>query len=504
MARDLYTEFNKLVWEKWFLASQGSSYFIAKYDDHDHFEVLQDLNVTDEKVIASVKEFGGYYWSGFREEIDGIPASIGIIGLQILNASRMTQREFREGFCLLMNMSLNQLQEAFDYSQHEIWTSFSNAITSLGFHSNIQKRQGPWCFVNYPLYQSYLNEQDIESIVPYIRSRDLNLSHKLRLDDFILMYRLREVYRISSYITNRFSRKLKDERFSNEIIYRQVYKKYLLLEPELSLDKKCSSQNSSRLFYSRYDGFSLYINEVYKQLSAASIRQQLLKIGYKINRLVILRYDDAMMEYCEVHRFDCSDKLLVITMNQLSIYQELSKIYSFERFHGVFLFFIERANDVKDVLADYLSKKVSSITITGGLKIHRKAYLSGYGPVVKSNRSTSVFINEIHYSLESGDTLDFTGEVPALYEIKVPDEPTVSFYIEELKNNVTVIEKVGGLSLSSLRPNGTDIYGQEILIDYATYEAPTPRAFINNTLYKGKVSETPSNLVLRNLKRQII
>ncbi len=509
MNADLYIKFNQEVWNRWLDASVGSSYFIAKYDDDDHIEVLEALDVSEDQLVSATNKFGGYYWSGFRDFFEDVPSGIGIIALQILSASRMTKVVYREGLISLMEMEMSHLQEAFDHSQHKIWESFAYAISKLGYETNITRRSGQYCFVSYPKYQSYLNKRDIESIVSYFKSRSreigINTSQKFRFDDFVSIYRLQEIYRYKTQITNTFLRKLKDDKFSNEIIYRQLYQRYLVLNNTESHGLDNSVYVSSRLIFNRFDGLCLLEdNGATSKLPTKSVQRKLLDIGYKISKPIILKYDSSMMEYCEVNRFDTNDKILIITLNQLTFYQTIAKKILPESYYNIFMFFIDSPMMIEALLVDYVSKRESSIHISEGLKIHRKAYLCGYGPIITSRRKTSIFINETKYVLELGESFDLSNSKPGYYEIKIPDEPIHSFYIEKQKNNAEIINKFHGLSLLTLRYEGSDIYGQEILVDYTTCEAPSPRAFINNTLYKSKVSETPSNLVLRNLKRQII
>ncbi len=505
MKSNLYIKYNSLVWNKWQIASQGSSYFITKYDKEDHNDVLNEMNVTEHDLIESTKNYGGYYWSGFKGYIDSTPLGVGIIALQILSASKMTQREYREGFCKLMNITVAHLQEAFDYSQHKIWEEFAVSLERHGFKSNIEARQGPWCFVNYPLYQSYLNQQDIESIVPYIQSLNINLSNKLKFDDFISLYRLDEIYRYRSYITMRFIRKLENKNFSKEVIYRQIYQRYLSLpeaSPATSTGKRLKKLGPSLLCYKKNDGFFQIVGDNIVYFSTRSTLDTLLELGYKMNKPILLKYDSGMMEYQEVTRFDRTDKVLIVTLSQFSAYQLLAQKIIPQPYNNVFLFFIDSIEEYAKLLVEFTSKKDSSIQLSGGLKIHRKAYLYGYGPTITAKHPTILFLNNEKYDLQIEDRIDLTYNIPGSYEIEVPDEPVFSFYIQNLKNNVEVIQRSDGLTLATLRHDGSDLYGHEITIDYVDLEISTPRAFINYTTNTFSKEKTPRNLVFRNIKRQ--
>lgn len=493
-----YPKLNQIIFNELLERSQYSEYFILNYDNEVHNSVLQKAEITTAKYWKILREYGGYYWRDFIEETEDIPLIYGILSAQLFVYSTLSGDEYNSLLASSYGFYSHDLQQAYLYSQDDIWLIAKNHLESVGFKTIIpRKTSGPWRFVRYPKSQGYLRFKDLRKLHPHLNKsmEGLDLDN-ITLNLFVNRTSLDRPYSISSeFKSNNFIEKI-DSPFK-KAIYNQVLNYFL--ETEFT---ESNSQTKPCLYYCQTDGlFVMSDSKKYNLKLQDPLVNQFIKIDLNPKKLFILELDEQWGDYKEVSNIFADREYYLLLQKNTFLHKRLSGInFKYLNLNDYVIFKLRINESNSHFFEEYISTVKPKLEIIKGIKVSRTAFMLGYGPVFKLDRPSIITINGSTSKIEKILDLSKLGLGKHILKIVGGGRRTI-----EIINTPTIkhiLELKTGIDIKSYSIGGNDIIGQNINLYNRKI---TPRNFINANMKNKRMkllkSKAGNNLVLNNLKR---
>ena len=478
--------------------SQYSEYFILNYDLEVHKTVLEKAKITNKQYWEILRQHGRYYWNGFTQKTEGIPLIYGILSAQLLVYSTLTGDEYNSALASNYGFYSHDLQQAYLYSQDDIWLSAKNHLEALGFMTIIpNKTSGPWRFVRYPKSQGYLRFKDLKKLHPHLERsmKDLDVED-VNLKQFVNQTALDRPTAISyEFKSNNFVEKIYSP--FREAVYNQVYNYFL--ESEF-IDS--NTQVKPKLYYSRNDGLFVISDNTKSDFNSDQpLENQFLEHNLKPKKIFILELDEQWGDYKEVSKIYIDRKYHLLIQKNTFLHQRLLGInYNFIDLKDYIIISLEIDESNLHLFEDYITSEKPKLELVKGIKVSRTAFMKGYGPVFKLDKPVVITIEGKTNTVT--EVLDLSKLKSGIHILKICGSGRRTVEIVDTESLKDIIELQTGIDIKSYSAGGTDLIGQHINLKNTRI---TPRDFIDLNLLdrrnKLSLKDTTNNVVLLNLKR---
>lgn len=508
-----YPELNKHIYNQWLSFNQGSTYFLFLYDEDIHQEFLSQHNITELEFDQIIIDYGKLSWRNYILEINGLSQIFGIISLQLLVASKMTN-SFNEILAKKLSCTIENLQSIYGDYQELIWEKAKNIIESIGYKTSIPDRKSyKGRFIQYPDSQSFLKINDLETFSQIFIEKGLHPEQNWKYLDFKKELEFTKILTFKNrYLTNNFKRKINSNDISSEILFHQIYN-YFNLRWDSTVGNKDerNSKDNFKLFFEKGTGFKLLLNDTeYIDLSEeANLRMELFNRTNLLNhsKELILEYSEQWNDYTSTKKVNRTSKIIYLTFDKNSficrkLIESNKEPQKMEGAQSYLMFFIDLSEAELGLFYKYITSQENKLELINGIPLTRGKYMLGYGPKFLINEETMIFINgELQKFSTPGESIDCSKFPVGQFIIQVNDERKFTFQIIpkiEIENPIIL---QNGWSLPLLTFGGDDLIGHLVK---SNEEIISPRLFIKHHQKGNKMCGVQyNNIVLKNLRNQI-
>jgi hypothetical protein len=476
-----------------------------------------------------IREKFRYYWNTSFTKKKGIPKFLGLIAIQIYEASLMqnekkfSAREYNPRLEKYLDVSQGQLQVLYANYQDNLWHKLEIWADEEGFNICIPEiGLGAGRYTQYPLSQALLNQEDLKQIPLLFQNAGLKPNEYLSFKSFIKLIQDSD-YNVglpSHYY--RIKWRLQEQR-KEHLLYHQLFgyfnEKWDGTCPG-EIEKKNSKQNGieknkTNLIINN-ERTELYIvdqdfNDLFKcTLENIDLFKSIKKYYNPFHKeILIFTEDKSYDEWVDCRYLETNHNHIVICKKYSSAESFVNNLdsncveFKFKHFL-VFKVSLGEKRSNHFYWKPFFNPQPKNYAIGNGLKLSRKTWMVGAGPNINFFEKTDAWINGERISFED-DNLEISCrnfEV-GTYRLKVKSYPPEkieilkpSYIPESVNSGWKINQKV------SLWQSDNDNYQISGFLD--TFPTKTEQASVRNWVaaLTQKSNESQNSAVVINAIKQ--
>ncbi len=509
--------------------SNGNSIFLS-FDIYELKVVSKELIISNDELLKLLCNTFQKSWETAKEIIAGIPQSFGLIALQGIAAFKMhdnNERGRNPYKVHLQNLleieNENIIQQLFEGEKEEradqeiIWENLRAYFYSLDLILEIpEARTGPGRYIQYPLSQALLNSEDLKYITPIFKKLTNEDTRLIKDVDFIKEIK-QEIEHGNDFLTRHAQRLFNDSKIEDEILYKQILSFYYNWDGIIHFKEKQESKSENKRTNDRLlltldeDEWKTYLqseDEEYTEIELGSILQYHSHKNSKGKRKYVIlftpveHYDEEFEE--SNYLYIGKEAIICLDRNRaLFIFNDLQKLNAEKLFEStnICIYKLHISESIKFVSSRIWEwvKLSPPQLLSGGLKLGRKKWMQGAGPIANNTLEYKVWRdNEMIDSLA-----DFTHAPIGSYRIKVVGHKPIEFSIIAAIPLLQPIEsKEIGWDLIEWKPATTEFNVEGAMINMTTKEENSSiRNWIELNKNKRRKRRTYQTIVNKSIQR---
>ena len=406
--------FNRAIYELFFDQVPKGSHVILSIDTHVFNELCRKI---DKKLfLLEVGRLFSQSWEfALRKGHDEVPNFLGLIGIQVYAACLMHQGNgysasaYNPRLCELLQIDLARLQYLYAEFQENIWLDFKNWAEQKGFFVSLPSaKNGKGRYIQYPLSQSLLNQEDLRSLPLLFEKAGLKPFEPLSFDDFKSI--ISGVDNNGRFLTNHYYNLKEQLILENRVesLNKQIFAFYLSWSGELPLPKVLNTVerraankiptgtlifNSENLTSGRFK-LSIY-DESENQISEVDSSDPKLfekvsrdyKLSHSDKRVIIfIKNSDYDDEWDESRFIEFDQDCLILLGKDKNYIQDFIHLLDKEhskysgRFYNVYKVNISASENFLPCYEFLFPVSQKPFIVKNGLKLSRKIWMHGAGP----------------------------------------------------------------------------------------------------------------------------
>ena len=511
----MYERVNAQIYDLFLQKSEGSEYFIMSFDQTDFLRISKTNGLKDEELIDVILQDNRRSWANYLKSIDDIPQCFGIVALQIFCASLMgspgySDNEYNPILLKILGVSENFLQ-LYLYKEHqdEIWQLLKNYIKSIGYKPNIPSRKSyKGCYIQYPLSQVYLNENDLSRLYNYYFDKELKADQVVKFEDFIDILKIRNAFSYipSKYRTSHLNSVLLRRDFSLKIAQRQLYNSFLKWNGETTNEHYIASASKPKLYFEdKPDTFYILTPEM-ETINLSKFRHNLVEKNIISVNTDFMLLQSSLLLYAheEVKKVEENENILIIVFNNNHVINKFLADLKFTPdliLERCSIFKIKTdSNVVNSSLGSLILSKNRGryIELRKGYRLHRNKFLFQYGPQFQLLDRLLITIDYKTKYYFKNEHLDLENLPIGLHKITIADVGT--FHLEIV--NPMILERIkipqDGWNLNEYSPNDQNFHLNG-LYTRLLFNENNVKTFLDVTIGKKKIQS--KNQILNALSR---
>lgn len=464
---ECYPVFNRFVFESFFGVETAGNYVTLCVDEKCLQDFCRQENLTLEDFYRDIEHSvlfrKDWEWVD-KEAKEEIPFFFGLIALQVFAAYQMregevtdktvTERAYNERLKELLKIpDTNQLQKLYSCYQESIWKKLKAWTEERQILIRIpEPKNGYGRFVQYPLSQALLNRNDLEHLPFVFQRRGLQADEELNFSDFKAL--LGES--MESDLLPRHFYRVKSQLKANgeeEALWRQMFAYYTQWDGEIpeenkreykSVPKKERQSEYFRKYWVIDEHFSSLTlrknNDSEIMLDIALDDPQLWdKISQYVslseNGQICFSRDKIYNDWVECRYFTEGEEGLILSRSMLFMQDVVQPEYRIEKVANERYFLYQVLIFSKEVcegrFKNYFSASGTEIEFMGGLRIGRKTWMEGAGPLIRVANNRRIWLNGKRMIPDEEGRLFFTLLSSGDYTLVVEDHTPLRFCISE-------------------------------------------------------------------------
>lgn len=460
-----YEYFNSRVYANYFSAESAGNYVALHVDDDFIAAVAAELNHSLNSFLETVARDLQSDWSLLiHRRLVEKPTYFALIAVQMYAAYLMDKQEeygeaaYNPRLCQLLKIEQYQLQQLYSSFQDQLWKDFGSWCHANGFSVQLpSKRSGAGRYTQYPLSQALLNRKDLKQLPFIFDYVGLRSGESLFFSDFMDLLRHADKHpRVTTHYM-KVKRRVHENGMETPF-YQQIFSYYhnwdgLLPELEEADPKPYAfrSHQSANFLLTTDDVCSEVIvrddndRAVHTQTLDDPSALTKLQRSYRVLQDGMLffaastDYDEQWenQRYLERNR-DCQiiapkSKQVV---KRLGLVDEDISIISNECFDIVRFFLSDQM--VLDEAFETACFRRPQVRLKGGLKLSRRQWLLGAGPLLYFLQAGDYFLNGQKISVDEGEIYSYSDCQPGRYALKHKDHSPLVFLVEAAKEQSTI------------------------------------------------------------------
>lgn len=443
----MYRKFNKYIHDYFFRDENLGDNIVLAVDEYVIDQFCKEYDCRKEYLRTKIRSLFSDSWAGaINSKSDGIPQFFGLIAIQIYIASQMQKDDDYSGrmynprladYLGVKSSILNSLLLR-EY-QLELWEKLN--VWAKTNHFEIVVPTKGKKYIKYPFSQALLNNEDFKRVPLIFKKVGINFHEELSLEDFKEL-----VGNCDKDQTNHFSR-VKDRLIKEN-------KEFLLTEqlfhfynnnwdgsfPDVeglnSTSRKNSKDQISIEFFvdkkiRNICFFDQSIDlDIEFSLNNKSLYADINKYYNIANRQILLFEKDLVTEEWIYSRFLEIGKVYLIisprnhwTQPYIDFLPENSVDKS-NSFYSIKIVHVNQKLLESLFWQKFFSKSPKSFYIENGLKLDRKSYMHGAGPIIRFDKPLKAWINGTKISLSEGNLhYSLRDAAAGTYILKVNSNP---------------------------------------------------------------------------------
>lgn len=429
----IYGDFNEYIYQQFFGDENVGQFICLSVDDSFISQFCSKKGIHLAYYKSAIIQELGKDWSNVItvSDINDIPRYLGLLAIQVYAAYLMrrdslhSERAYNPRIIELLGLNGDyELQALYRVHQNDVWARFKDWCAYKGYFVELPTpTTGMRCFIQYPISQALLNQEDYKALSRFFIKRQIRPSEHFSFTAFCKL-----TFPVEKGEINRH--------------FDQLYERHLELGSILNLKKQLFSyynnwDGSGQRHYGRENVSSLtgisdqrfhkpefqllvlHNNLAHAKLIDAwdrelktfdlnveGLREEISNHGFVFpyNHVIVFKYDNDYNDWIEtryINRYCRCILLFDKKMPQLltaSSYKQLAaKDYSTACYY-IYEFDLnalthEEIHRFRNFLDDDMV-----VELYGGLKLSRKIYMYGAGPRIKVNKPGMVWINSIRLS----------------------------------------------------------------------------------------------------------
>lgn len=389
-----------------------------------------EFNLTSKELQDEIAEkFPGYYneWSLAFKKKNKIPNFFGLIAIQIYNAFLMrnegyyTENAYRGRLADYLKIYDERLDVLFRDYQDNLWQELKKWATTNNYLLEIPDiGWGKGRYIQYPLSQAILNQEDLKKIPSLFKSVGLKFHELLSFKDFKNLIGNSENHDNCTPHYLRVKNKL-NEQGKEKLLYYQIFE---FFNNKWDGNYPLDEQNEKTKIVNKNEGETndLYLSKDLKTITLFNnnkpIKEFLVEknnLFNSINQFYKLRYDEILIfikdraynDFSEIRYLETENTYIIICKMYSNPYALIKKLDSNYRDYsntkyGIFEIKTLNKNSEHYYWKSFFSSEKRPYSFDFGLKLSRKTWMVGAGPSIRFDKKTEAWLN--------GEKLDFTDE----------------------------------------------------------------------------------------------
>lgn len=466
-----YKEFNKYIYNHYFNEEKYGETIIIAVDESIIANFCSEYSVTPMELQCELaNKFSGYgrEWSLAFEKDNEIPSFFGLIAIQVYNAFLMrnegyyTANAYRGRLADYLMIYDERLDYLFRCYQDDLWRELKTWAISNNFKIEIPDiGWGKGRYVQYPLSQAILNQEDLKKTPLLFKSIGLKPNELLTFIDFKRLVVNSENYENCSNHYIRIRNKL-EEQNKGELLYYQLFDFYNNTwngsYPEETIKTRNQSEtkkridNSHLILNSELNLITIFQDDT--PIKEFSIEQK--DIFKSINQFYKLPHDDILFfqkdetyeDFMEARFLETNSIFIIICKIFSNPYSFIGKLDSNYRNYSNSIYGIFEINTKENCSDHYFWKSFYSsgkrtYTFENGLKLSRKTWMFGAGPSIKFEKKTRAWINGKRLDFSCDESEFSLRDYPVgTYKLKVENLSPDNFEIKDPVSKIC-LDKMG-------------------------------------------------------------
>lgn len=406
--------FNRAIYDLFFAQVPKGSHVILSIDTHVFNELCGKIDKN--LILSEVRRLFRQNWEfAFKKDRDKVPNFLGLIGIQVYAAcsmhkdNRYSARAYNPRLCDLLCIDRSTLDQYFyPKYQEKLWQEFESWAVKQGFFVSLpSKKTGPGRYIQYPLSQSLLNQEDLQWLPLLFEKAGLRPFEALSFDDFISI--ISGVDR-GNFLTNHYYN-LKEQLIAEDRIEsfnKQIFAFYLSWSGELpspkvlnTIERRAANKiptgtlvfNSENLTSGRFK-LSIY-DESENQISEVDSSDPKLfekvsrdyRLSHSDKRVIIfIKNSDYDDEWDESRFIEFDQDCLILLGKDKNYIQDFIHLLDKEhskysgRFYNVYKVNISAGENFLPCYEFLFPVSQKPFIVKNGLKLSRKIWMHGAGP----------------------------------------------------------------------------------------------------------------------------
>lgn len=525
----LYDDFNQFVIDKYFCQENIGSLVVLSVDKSVMQEFYREFNIKEKDLYSELKHRNENIWKIGSINSQTSPKMLGLVAIQIYVATEMHEDE-EDGYSaqeynprLEELFGFTDLQTIYSKYQDIIWQNLYNWAKNNGFIVKIPAPTcGKGCYIQYPLSQALLNQEDFKYIPLMFKKDGLRLNESLSFKDFESIMMNSDS---GNYLSNHYY-KVKDKLSlvsKCSLLYSQIFTYY-----NNQWDGNYPKENIhlNEISESNAENYNLVVNEDVNKIEvfdkSGNIKKKIsledrnlfnsLKEYYRfhkhLKRKLVFIKDVDYCDWCESRFLEKGKDCLIISIRQWGD-EEFIKDLNCEfvdcstKSHSIYRIKINAETNINEYWQDFFSKQERNVSIEYGLKLDRRVWMYGAGPTLFLKNNVDVWINGKKINDVSGSLIYSLRDLEVgSYRIKEREQSPIRFEIEHPKNKIIEIQSGWFLSENENSWKMTqDDYNFSGLICYfpQAQHRSSVRNWINS--FKDKTNIKSTSVVINSVNR---
>jgi hypothetical protein len=470
-----YEHFNTRIYTTFFSSESAGNFVGVHVDDDFIAAVASELTLSVEGFLEIVARDVQSDWSiHIHRRLVEKPMYLGLIAMQMYAAYLMDKNDeygeaaYNPRLCQLLRIEEHQLQQLYREYQDPLWKGFGTWCGTNGFIVQLPlMRRGPGRYTQYPLTQALLNRKDLKRL-PYVFDYvGLRCAESLFFTDFMDLLRHADKH---PRVTTHYLKVKKRVLYSGMEIpfYQQIFAYYhswdgLLPEfEEVDSDQYPSSNHQGGNFQLTTDNACSEIiirDDQDTAVNAQSLDDPMaltkLQRTYRVlqNGMLFFTASTDYEDLWENQRYLERDRhCQIIAPKSKQVAKMLGPnenilLYSNNYFDVARFYYSD--NLVLDEAFDNCFFRRPQVRLKGGLKLSRRQWLYGAGPLLYFLQAGDYYLNGQKLSFQAEEVYSCAESVPGRYALKHKDHSPVVFYIEEAREQSGVTLPVTGWQINA-------------------------------------------------------
>lgn len=539
----IYGDFNEYIYLHFFGDENVGQFICLSVDDSfiNQFCSKKDIDLLYYK--SAIMQELGKDWSNVitASDIDGMPKYLGLLAIQVYAAYLMrkdslhSERAYNPRMIELLGLNSDyELQSLYRAHQNDVWARFKDWCAYKGYLVELPSpTTGMRCFIQYPISQALLNQEDYRALSRFFIKRQIRPSEHFSFTAFCKL-----TFPVEKREINRH--------------FDQLYERHLELGTILNLKKQLFSyynnwDGSGQMHYGRENVPSLIdigdqrfhkpefqllilnsnltsakLTDAWDRelkifdLNVEGLREKISNHGFVFpyNHVIVFKYDNDYNDWIETRYVNRYCKCILLfdkSKTQLltaSSYKQLAgKDYS-TAYYYIYEFDLNALPHEEIYRFRNFLDGDLVVELYGGLKLSRKIYMYGAGPSIRINKPGMVWINSIRLSLSDYDErYSCTDFECGPFVVKSEFDSAIYFEIRKSSFNMKINESGWLISRESKQWTVMEENGNANGLWYSLnldcgQGAAQMRKWIEGVLDGGKIkTDVNDSLIIRALKR---